>query len=158
MRRKGLLFGLVLAALLLLLAGCKAPDAEQKVPAPDNPTKISVVETGSYISTEEVALYIQTYQKLPANFITKAEAEKLGWISSKGNLDEVAPGKSIGGNRFGNYEGLLPSAKGRTWTECDINYKGGHRGAERLVFSNDGLIYYTKDHYETFEQVHMEGP
>ena len=102
MRRKGLLFGLVLAALLLLLAGCKAPDAEQKVPAPDNPTKISVVETGSYISTEEVALYIQTYQKLPANFITKAEAEKLGWISSKGNLDEVAPGKSIGGNRFGN--------------------------------------------------------
>lgn len=158
MRRKGLLFGLVLAAMLLLLAGCKAPDAEQKVPAPDNPTKISVVETGSYISTEEVALYIQTYQKLPANFITKAEAEKLGWISSKGNLDEVAPGKSIGGNRFGNYEGLLPSAKGRVWTECDINYKGGLRGAERLVFSNDGLIYYTKDHYETFEQVHMEGP
>ena len=58
----------------------------------------------------------------------------------------------IGGSRFGNYEGLLPEADGRTWTECDIHTLGADsRGAERSVFSNDGLIYYTGDHYKTFE-------
>ena len=75
-------------------------------------------------------------------------------MSSEGNLDEVCPGKSIGGSTFYNDDGLLPEADGRTWKECDINYTGGFRGSERIVFSNDGLIYYTNDHYQTFEQLY----
>lgn len=108
-----------------------------------------IVENGSYTTKNDVALYIQTYGKLPDNFITKKDAEKLGWTG--GSLEPYAPGKSIGGDRFGNYEGLLPDAPGRTYTECDIDTLGkSSRGAKRIVFSNDGLIYYTSDHYESF--------
>lgn len=113
-----------------------------------------VTEDGEYSSKEEVALYIHLYGHLPSNYISKEEAEKLGWVASKGNLWKVAPGKSIGGSKFGNYEKLLPTAKGRKYTECDIDYDGGKRNAKRIVFSNDGLVYYTEDHYETFEQLY----
>ncbi|MDO4619057.1 MAG: ribonuclease domain-containing protein [Lachnospiraceae bacterium] len=115
---------------------------------------LSVEKDGEYTSKEEVALYIYTYGKLPKNYITKREAEELGWSSSAGNLDEVAPGKSIGGNRFGNYEGQLPEKNGRKYFECDIDYTGGYRGAKRIIYSNDGLVYYTEDHYKTFEQLY----
>lgn len=109
---------------------------------------------GSYTAKEDVARYLHEYGRLPANYITKKQAEALGWDSSAGNLWDVAPGKSIGGSRFGNYEGSLPQADGRTWYECDIGYDGGYRGAERLLYSSDGLIYYTGDHYKTFEQLY----
>lgn len=119
---------------------------------------LTVRENGHYTSKEEVALYIHTYGHLPSNFISKTKAKKAGWVSSEGNLDEVCPGMSIGGSTYYNEgwdgEELLPEAKGRTWTECDINYHGGYRGAERIVFSNDGLIYYTDDHYQTFERLY----
>lgn len=111
-------------------------------------------EEGSYTSKEDVALYIYTYGKLPENFITKKEAEKAGWNSKEGNLWEVAPGKSIGGSHFGNYEGQLPEKKGRNYFECDINYQGGYRQGERIIYSDDGLVYYTGDHYKTFEQLY----
>ena len=91
------------------------------------------------------------YGHLPSNFITKSDAQALGWDSRQGNLWDVAPGMSIGGDVFGNREGLLPKAKGRTYYECDIDYEGGYRGSKRIVYSNDGLIYYTEDHYHTFE-------
>lgn len=117
-------------------------------------TKQSVEKDGSYTSPEDVAEYIHTFGTLPGNFITKSEAKKLGWDSSKGNLWDVAYGKSIGGDRFGNYEKLLPEAEDRTYTECDVNYEGGYRGSERIIFSNDGLIFYTNDHYESFEQLY----
>lgn len=120
--------------------------------APDS--KITVQEDGTYTSKDEVALYIHTYGHLPSNFVNKTKAKKAGWVAKKGNLDEVLPGMSIGGSEFYNNEGQLPDAKGRTWTECDINYTGGYRGAERIVFSNDGLIFYTADHYKTFEQLY----
>ncbi len=104
---------------------------------------------GTYTSKEDVALYIHLYQTLPQNFITKSEARALGWEG--GGLEEYAPGKCIGGDRFGNYEGLLPEANGRSYTECDIDTLGkDSRGAKRIVFSNDGLVYYTEDHYESF--------
>ena len=107
-------------------------------------------EDGWYNTKDEVALYIHLYGHLPGNYITKKEAEALGWPG--GSLEAYAPGKSIGGSYFGNYEGQLPDAKGRKWTECDIDTAGKNsRGAKRIVFSNDGLIYYTGDHYETFE-------
>ena len=109
-----------------------------------------VSEDGSYTSKEDVACYIHFYDRLPNNFITKKEAQSLGWPG--GSLEPYAPGKCIGGSRFGNYEGLLPEAEGRTYTECDIDTLGAKsRGAKRIVFSNDGLIYYTGDHYESFE-------
>ncbi|MDO4337126.1 MAG: ribonuclease domain-containing protein [Eubacteriales bacterium] len=115
---------------------------------------IKVEEDGTYTSKEEVAVYIHTYGHLPSNYITKEEAQDLGWDSKEGNLDEVAPGKSIGGDTYGNYEGMLPVEEGRTYQECDIDYDGGYRNEKRLIFSNDGLIFYTGDHYETFEQVY----
>ena len=108
-------------------------------------------ETGIYTDKEQVAFYLHLYGRLPSNYISKKEAERLGWDSREGNLDEVAPGKSIGGGRFGNREGLLPEEKGGTYYECDIDYDGGYRGGKRIVYSNDGLIYYTEDHYNSFE-------
>ena len=126
--------------------------AQAEEPAAEEP---ALDEDGSYTSKEDVALYLITYGHLPSNFITKKEAQAAGWDG--GRLDAVCPGKCIGGDYFGNYEHLLPSARGRTWTECDINTLGARsRGAERLVFSNDGLIYYTGDHYESFELLYGE--
>lgn len=124
--------------------------------APDKDEAASPIdEDGWYYSKEDVALYIHTYGRLPDNFVSKNEAEKAGW--SGGSVEKYIPGAAIGGSRFGNYEGLLPKAQGRTWTECDINTQGkSSRGAERIVFSNDGLIYYTADHYESFELLYGE--
>lgn len=113
-------------------------------------------ENGTYTSKDDVAAYIHQYGHLPSNFITKKEAKKLGWVSSEGNLDEVAPGMSIGGDYFGNYEGILPEADDRDYYECDIDFDGTYRNAKRIVFSNDGLIYYTEDHYESFELLYGE--
>lgn len=110
----------------------------------------SIKEDGFYTNKAEVSLYIYTYGRLPNNYITKKEADNLGWESNKGNLWDVTDKMSIGGDRFGNREKSLPIKEKRTYYECDIDYQGGYRGAERLVYSNDGLIYYTGDHYETF--------
>ena len=116
--------------------------------------EVQVEENGNYTSKEEVALYIHTYGKLPVNYITKKEAQDMGWDPSKGNLSDILPGMSISGSAFGNYEGALPRANGRRYFECDIDYDGGYRGAKRLVYSNDGLVFYTEDHYNTFEQIY----
>lgn len=105
-----------------------------------------IVENGVYTTRDDVALYLHTYGKLPLNFMTKKEARALGW--SGGSLEDYAPGMCIGGDYFGNYEGILPEGK---YHECDINTLGAkRRGAERLIYSDDGRIYYTNDHYETF--------
>lgn len=103
------------------------------------------------ISRECVSAHIRRTGSLPQNFITKKQAGDLGWQG--GDLWRYARGKSIGGDRFGNFERRLPDKKGRIWRECDIEYRGGPRGAKRLIFSNDGLIFYTADHYESFERV-----
>lgn len=105
---------------------------------------------------EDVAAYLYVYGELPPNYLTKDEARQLGWQSGARSLWDAAPGMSIGGDRFGNYEGRLPDRAGRIWYECDVNYSGGDRGAERLVYSSDGLIYYTADHYETFTLLYGE--
>lgn len=111
----------------------------------------SYYKSSAITSFQGVADYIHEYGDLPSNFITKEEAEDLGWEPGE-NLWNYAPGKSIGGDIFTNSEGSLPEADGRVWYECDINYHGGHRGADRLVYSNDGLIYGTSDHYQTFRR------
>lgn len=110
---------------------------------------------GVYTSKDDVSLYIYQYGELPSNFMTKKDAKALGWTG--GSLEAYAPGMCIGGDYFGNYEGLLPEKKGRDYHECDINTLGAKsRGAERIIFSNDGLIYYTEDHYESFTLLYGE--
>ena len=121
--------------------------APEAAPEPE-PT---VDEDGEYTAPEDVALYIHTFGHLPDNFITKNQARDLGWDNSRGNLWDVAPGKSIGGDRFGNYEGLLPDG---SYRECDVNYEGGYRGAARLISGQDGSVYYTNDHYKSFTQLY----
>lgn len=106
-------------------------------------------------SFEEVAQYIKAHNKLPPNFITKKEARKQGWNPSQNYLSDVLPGKSIGGDVFGNFEKRLPHKKKRKWFEADIDYKGGKRNAKRIVFSNDGLIFKTEDHYKTFQEMKL---
>jgi len=117
-------------------------------------TAETISEDGEYTQKDDLALYIHLYGHLPSNFVTKAEAEAAGWKG--GAVGGKLPGKSIGGDRFYNLEGLLPKAKGRVWTECDVGDRVFTRGAERLVFSNDGLIYYTDDHYDSFELLYGE--
>lgn len=133
-----------------------ADQPQTEAPAqPNAQAPPEIDEDGSYTTREDVSLYIHTYGKLPENFITKDEARQLGWEG--GGLEDYAPGKCIGGDRFGNYEGLLPKASGRSYTECDIDTLGAEkRGAKRIVFSNDGLIYYTDDHYGSFELLYGE--
>ena len=140
-----------------------APDPEpepevEPEPAPEpepEPEEPAIDEDGSYDGKEDVALYIHTYGKLPPNYISKVEAQDLGWEG--GSVERYAPGKCIGGSKFGNYEGLLPKANGRQYYECDIDTLGASsRGAKRIVYSNDGLIYYTDDHYESFELLYGE--
>ena len=104
---------------------------------------------GWYYSAEDVALYLVTYGELPSNFITKNAARALGWEG--GSVQKYQEGAAIGGDKFGNREGILPKASGRQYYECDIDTNGKNSGgAKRIVFSNDGLIYYTEDHYESF--------
>ncbi len=138
----------ILLILLLLPLGSLGEDVIRLYAA-----EYPVEKSGWYSTMEEVAVYIASYHKLPGNYITKNQAMNLGWSSSAGNLWKVAKGKSIGGDRFGNYEGQLPSKSGRTWKECDIDYTGGYRNGQRIVFSSDWLIYYTGDHYNTFTRV-----
>ncbi|MBO7667477.1 MAG: ribonuclease [Firmicutes bacterium] len=133
-----------------------SPDAESQseaAPAADS-GEAAVSEGGHYSDPVSVALYLHTYGHLPDNYLTKSEAEALGWNNSLGNLWDVAPGCSIGGDKFGNREGLLPKAKGRQYYECDVNFDGGFRGGERIVYSNDGLIFYTADHYSSYTQLY----
>ena len=130
----------------------EAPATPAPTPAPP---PVPIDEDGVYTSRDDVALYLYVYGHLPSNFIGKKEAQALGWPG--GSLDEYAYGMCIGGDRFGNYEGLLPRAPGRTWRECDIDtLHARSRGAKRIIWSNDGLIYYTGDHYESFTLLYGE--
>ena len=108
---------------------------------------------GPIIEPQAIADYIFEHGELPDNFITKKEAQNLGWDSSWNYVSDVAPGKSIGGDRFGNYEGLLPTKKGRQWYEADCYYIKGKRNAHRILYSNDGLVFYADDHYESFTEM-----
>lgn len=146
---------LLLILMLVSLAGCQSTAV--KSPADSSAAssvKGQVTKGERYSSKEQVAAYIREFRTLPPNYITKADAQKVGWDSAKGNLWKVTDRKSIGGDHYGNREGLLPKANGRQYYECDIDYAGGHRGAKRIVYSNDGLVFYTDDHYKTFKQLY----
>ena len=152
---KKLLSILLVMAMLLSLAGCVTQDVPVTEPTQQTQATPSLDEHGSYTTKEDVGLYLHLYGRLPDNFMTKSEARKLGWQS--GSLERYAPGCCIGGDVFGNREGLLPKKDGRIYYECDIDTMGGgSRGAKRIVYSNDGLVYYTSDHYGSFTLMYGE--
>ena len=135
----------------------KADKKTKKATATPKPTRTpKKQDTGPITDPQEIVNYLAKYGKLPDNFITKKEARALGWDSYYNYVGDVAPGKSIGGDYFGNYDGKLPTKKGRKWYECDTGYKGKKRTGTRLLFSNDGLYYYSSDHYNTFTQMYPE--
>lgn len=147
---KGKVFGCIFL-LALLIGGCVF-FKNNKESTPRQET----INTGLSIDklTDEgtVVPYVKKNKKLPGYYITKSEAGKAGWVASKGNLCEVLPGKAIGGDVFSNREGNLPVANNRKWYEADLNYNCGRRNAHRLLYSSDGLIFVTHDHYKTFEK------
>lgn len=146
--KKSLFFKISLILVILLFA------CQKFIPqtSPDTLTN-QIIESGYYTSKDDVSMYLKTFNHLPNNYITKDEAEALGWDSDKGNLWDVSDKKSIGGDRFYNREGLLPNENGILYYECDIDYAGGYRNAQRIVYSNEGYIYYTDDHYISFELI-----
>lgn len=117
---------------------------------------VQVQKDENYYSLEEVASYLMTEGKLPKNFLTKKEVIKMGWDAKEGNLWEVTDKKAIGGDYFGNREGILPEKKGRKYFEADIDYQGGRRNAKRLIYTNDKKMYYTNDHYKIFKEVKIK--
>ena len=129
----------------LLFTGCST----------GTPSSTDVIdENGIYDRKDDVAGYLITYEHLPSNYMTKDEARKYGWEG--GALSQVIEDKCIGGDVFGNYEGILPEED--TYYECDIDTLGKtSRGAERIVWSDDFDVYYTEDHYETFELLYEGG-
>ncbi|MBR2718216.1 MAG: attachment glycoprotein G [Clostridia bacterium] len=134
----------------------KPTKAPTKAPT-EAPTEAPRKKAGPITEPQDIVDYLYEHGELPDNFITKKEAQALGWDSNENYVGDVAPGKSIGGDRFGNYEGLLPKAKGRTYYEADCYYEGRKRNACRVVYSNDGLYFYTDDHYETFTEMKPTG-
>lgn len=157
----GILAALVVVVLALLGGGDLLQGDGEYLPEEQGTQQTAAIvqqESNTPITApQDIADYLFTYGELPDNFLTKSEAKAMGWDSSKNYLSDVAPGYSIGGDRFGNYEELLPDKQGRKWYEADANYVSGPRGAERVVYSSDGLVYYTGDHYETFEQMQPSG-
>ena len=153
--KRGLLIVLALLMLLLTACGESVAAVTELVQAnePDVHTDADLPEYGEYYyDLENVVLYLELYGELPDNYITKREAQALGWTG--GSVEKYKDGAAIGGDTFGNREGLLPKASGRSYTECDIDTDGyGSRGSRRLVFSSDGLYFYTADHYESFDEV-----
>lgn len=141
-------------------------EATEEAPAADSATEAQpeeeaeaalpeVDKDGWYYDMEHVVAYLMTYGQLPSNYISKKDAEALGWQG--GSVQKYKEGAAIGGSRFGNYEGLLPDTEGVRYTECDIDTDGASsRGAKRVIFSSDGHYYYTDDHYESFREVRFE--
>ncbi|NLD17602.1 MAG: hypothetical protein GX666_08485 [Tissierellia bacterium] len=147
---------LIIIFLLFFTTGCEAIlpnniEVENDIVEEKDrsPLEQDIVEGENYYDVEEVAEYIHLYKKLPPNYITKSEANKIGW-SVKDRKELV-----IGGDEFGNREGILPDKEGRQYYEADISAGyTTHRGPLRLVYSNDGLIFYTEDHYKNYLQLY----
>ena len=100
-----------------------------------------------------VDLFLKYVGKLPVEYISKDYARSQGWRSKNGNLSDVLPGKVIGGDRYTNRDGKLPQAEGRVWYEADFDYTSGFRNDSRILYSSDGLIFVTYDHYKTFYEI-----
>jgi len=141
----------ILLSLMLLLSGSGLTTADPA--AISMPDTFREEQAGPIIEPQAIADYIFEHGTLPDNFITKKEAQALGWDSRYNEVSDVAPGKSLGGDRFGNYQRILPVVKGRKYYEADCRYTGGDRNGERIIYSNDGHVWYTKDHYKSFTEL-----
>ena len=134
-------------------------DTDNLIPAHENgrckivPMRTKMAGTATEMGLDGADAYLAYVKHLPEYYVSKQEAEDAGWVTWKGNLDEILPGSMIGGDIFKNKEGKLPVAPGRIWYEADINYSGGFRNRQRMLYSNDGLIFATYDHYETFYEI-----
>ena len=162
MKRKTRFIALValLLAAVLVLGSCTADTAvtgKKKKNATPTPAVTAMPdateEPGPIIEPQAIADYLFRHGELPENFITKQQAKDLGWGTIYRYVSDVAPGMSIGGDYYGNYEGKLPRVKGRKYYECDCYYTGGKRNACRIIYSNDGHVWYTEDHYNTFTEM-----
>lgn len=148
-------FFLLLTVLLIALYFLRDKNTEAQILTEETTSELSIEKNYSIdelTKADVVVAYLKEHGKLPEYYITKSEARDLGWIASKGNLCELLPGKAIGGDYFGNREGKLPTQKARKYYEADLNYDCGRRNADRVVYSNDGLIFLTFDHYKSFEK------
>lgn len=173
-RNKRVILIVLLLAAVMLLTACTAGAVEtakkrKNTPLPavevtvapeaaEAPAGEPTEEPGPIIEPQRIADYLFEHGELPENFITKKEAQALGWDSRYNDLSDVAPGMSIGGDYFGNYEGKLPRVKGRKYYEADCYYTEGKRSAYRIIFSNDGHVWYTEDHYNTFTELFPSTP
>ncbi|ORJ27039.1 ribonuclease [Rouxiella badensis] len=135
----------LLAGLLIMFCGSAMAKLSFFPPAQGDIASLTAEKT--------VVSYLQQHHRLPDYFITKRKARAAGWDPRSGNLCDVLPGKAIGGDHFSNREQTLPSAPGRVWREADIDYHCGRRGADRVLFANDGLIYVSRDHYKNVVRV-----
>jgi ribonuclease T1 len=140
---------LLILLLALLLAGPAAARDVDESTLRSFARQMRLVDVDGFVETVRS---LRIDRRLPARYVTKGEAERLGWRPGT-DLCRVARGRSIGGDRFGNFEGRLPARPGRSWREADLDFDCGRRGARRLVFSSDGLIFVTIDHYESFREV-----
>lgn len=134
-------------AILLVAVGVPALAGEAEVAALGR--DLGLRDVDGFVATVGS---LRSQGRLPRRYLSKDEAEDLGWRPGS-DLCEVADGRVIGGDRFGNRERRLPERRGRRWQEADLDFACGRRGAKRLVWSSDGLIYVTVDHYDSFEEV-----
>lgn len=119
----------------------------------DNQERNSSESSGNIDELTEEKLvidYVKANRKLPDYYITKGEARSQGWVASKGNLCDVLPGRAIGGDKFSNREKTLPT--GAQYFEADVNYNCGRRNADRIVFTKNGDVWLTHDHYKSFQK------
>ncbi len=170
MRKRNKLAVLIvlLMAVVLLLTGCTASALETakkkkntEVPvitaAAPTDAPVPAVTPGPLEEAQRIADYLFEHGELPDTFLRKRDAQALGWNSAYNYVSDVAPGRSIGGDYFGNYEQKLPVVQGRKYYEADCFYQGGKRNAYRIIYSNDGHVWYTGDHYNTFTELFPSG-
>ncbi len=112
--------------------------------------------TATSNGADGVDLYVAIHNSLPSNYMRKKDAQKAGWVPLLGNLGDILPGYLIGGDIYWNRDGRLPDVPGRVWHEADFDYDGGYRNDCRLLYSNDGLIFITYDHYLSFIEIILE--
>ena len=155
------LFLIIVSSLWLAPHAANAPatpnnaptQQDQTAPLPQSPTPTASNSSNSDHSLEATLAYLKANHRLPDFYLTKSQAAERGWVPSRGNLASVAPGMMIGGDEFTNAQGILPMIPGRIWYEADFDYTSGTRNAKRILFSSDGLIEVTRDHYKTFHEM-----
>jgi guanyl-specific ribonuclease Sa len=143
---------LIAAWFVVVLAGGATPAGAQRATDPQ-----SLPAVAHSLGLREVDAFVEAVQSIRANnnlpprYVTKDQAKAHGWRG--GGLCAAWPGHAIGGDRFHNFGAKLPAEPGRTYREADLDSDCRGRGPKRLVFSNDGRIYVTVDHYNSFVPV-----